>query len=506
MRKMSLLIIVSGVFSLAVMAGESEVNGSQIYNRSADKSWNQEIDIQKQKEDVVKQREKFRKEIERRQKKMESLNAAIDKTLAGEADLNARIAALKTQPEDTENLKKQDKLIKQLNRLIEKRRKIQSNIDEEASKIESASHELSIYESMPVDNNEGAVVESDSVVGEVQPADTSSRLPVLSELSNKLEKPLSPYVAADDGRGLIVGGNLIVGNNNVVIVVDDRQKAEEIAGLLRGGNRVSYRLSPHRPVEERDVFYRPFREKEYGDNNVEKAGDVFGESFFKHSALGFKVSTMGLGAEFATTLSRNLQFRIGYDWLVHDFRKMANFKIHDPAVNRATGAVVDPKLRSDLDFNYGNYHALIDLYPFRRGIIHLTAGVYYGRSEIKVAGQIVDGYNGSPLQLLEGHRWPDLYFADYKAPVENGYVTTNIKFENRWKPYLGVGLGRAVSRSPVSFKLELGLLYQGEYEFWLNDDELPTSEHADSFVKQANYRRWLKFYPVASFQMNIRIW
>jgi hypothetical protein len=482
MKRINLLAILFGSAAMMqvnaadgmqVKQNTMEMNSNSEHNAPAGERLNQETDIQKQ-------QEKMRKEIERRLKKIEDLKALTDRTHAEEEKLNAQIAELKTQPDSTENLKKQNILIKQINKQIKTRQKLERNINEEASKIESVSRKLSAYEEMMADNNNDAPAE-------------------LPDFMNVPRKTLFPSAAAGYGKGLIAGGNLIAGNNNVVIIVDDRQKAEDIAAMLQSGNIV--------PSSRERFFYQPLEEKEYRHNNAGQINKQFAESLFNHFSIGFGVSTMGLGAEIATTVSHNLQLRLGYDYFNYDFDKAIDVKIQDPAVNMATGVFIDPELRSGVAFDYSNYHALIDFYPLHRGIFHFTAGIYYGKSEINIGGRIIDGYDGKPLQLREDGRWPDLYFAGYKIPVNNGYVNMDIKPDNRWKPYFGIGLGRTVSKSPVSFKLEFGALYQGKYRFLQNGVELPESDrYVGSFVKEKYYTRWLKFYPAVSLQINIRLW
>ena len=523
-----------------VQPDDTRLEQQKAYNEALKDEMNREIQLNTQLQAQIKQQQKLEKELKKRADKQRKLEKRRQKLYENEAKLRGELAAIQLQPQSSEQMKREAKLTKQLNQQIAAREKTERDLniernseqiarqnayqyqpDTQISQNNTISQQTSVDQSLipptptsTVQQKNDNYIQNNAPVS-IQPTTQPVSQPVIQPDHLNALKQVRETLTPDDEKGLHISGNLIVGNNNVIIVVDDKDKAGEVIEAFQKGYKqpdyqpnsaAASKQIPSTRYMDDDSFYEPVKKRYYRDDNTGKIKKIFTESLFDHTSLGIKASTMGIGVELATTLSRNLQFRAGYNYA--DFNRTIKFKTNDEALDLAVGAQISPKLKSDVDFRYNNWHALIDLYPLRGKIFHFTAGVYYGDSKINVDGQIVDKQTSAPLQLAEGvEKWPDLYFADYKIPVNNGNVKADVELGNKWKPYFGIGLGRTVSKSPVSLKLEIGALYQGKYAIKQNGVELAKDKtHADSFVNEKDYTRWLKFYPVVNLQVSIRLW
>ena len=123
--------------------------------------------------------------------------------------------------------------------------------------------------------------------------------------------------------------------------------------------------------------------------------------------------------------------------------------------------------------NMVNGKFLVNFYPFPLNSFHVTAGAYFGK------GDIVEVYNTNDGQLntineanaiirdanqkIPGLNQPEigLELGDYLLQPDkygNAKATLNT---NGFKPYLGLGYGRAVPHKRVGFKVDLGVMFWG---------------------------------------------
>ena len=115
--------------------------------------------------------------------------------------------------------------------------------------------------------------------------------------------------------------------------------------------------------------------------------------------------------------------------------------------------------------NMVNGKFLINFYPFPLNGFHITAGAYFGK------GSIVEVRNTIPRQLsaISEYNKSDIGAAnpigvevgDYLLkPDDNGDASATLN-TNGFKPYLGLGYGRAVPHKRVGFKVDLGVMFWG---------------------------------------------
>lgn len=225
---------------------------------------------------------------------------------------------------------------------------------------------------------------------------------------------------------------------------------------------------------------------------------------FSHLSVGLRASTMGGGIEVATPLSNYFTLRGGLNFMGY---KTSTFDLglDDPNgdFEEAFGYTPDYNMKGELNFTNG--HLLVDFYP-TKGIFHLTAGAFIGANRLKANGLLVDQY-GNPAELLPGKKWPTVDFDGHQLVLDGPNLDATLQLGQVIKPYFGLGLGRAVAKNNrVSFKFELGLIYQGNYSLKQNGKKLDVSATAsESFEDFDTYTNLLKWWPMLNFQLSYRI-
>ena len=244
---------------------------------------------------------------------------------------------------------------------------------------------------------------------------------------------------------------------------------------------------------------------------------VFSQNNFKSfgsMSLGVKASTFGYGFEAATPLNKLLMLRLGVnltngaDKLIGKLVGDLNFPLpEDEDFIESFGYMPDLGIKPGINFTHGNL--LLDFHP--AGIFHITVGAFVGGSKLKVDGRLVDS-NNQPSKLLPGKTWPVLEIGAQKQKIDmmNGQARLDVLLGNAVKPYLGLGLGRAVPKKRVSFKFELGAIYQNGYKIKNNGTVLDLKNAPETEVQniQNNVNKFSKFvmiWPMLNFQVCCRI-
>lgn len=136
--------------------------------------------------------------------------------------------------------------------------------------------------------------------------------------------------------------------------------------------------------------------------------------------------------------------------------------------------------------NNTTWHFLLDLYPFGgKSSFHATIGAYFGPSEVisvynKESGFLkpIVAYNQAIINAQSptadpgvtqvvnqyGLKMIGAELGDYfitPNPADNGDVEVNAKV-NSFRPYLGIGFGRAVPKGRIGCQFDLGVQFWGK--------------------------------------------
>ncbi|RRC98761.1 hypothetical protein [Prevotella sp. OH937_COT-195] len=166
---------------------------------------------------------------------------------------------------------------------------------------------------------------------------------------------------------------------------------------------------------------------------------------FDHLSAGLTLGTSGIGIDIATSVTEHVQVRAGYSFI-------PKFTYKTDVGYKMKGTSHQTEIEGKL--SWGNAKLLVDVYPFKNSSLHATIGAYIGTDGI------VTAQNNTPITGLDPGE--GLEIADYIiSPDENGIAKASIKVAS-FKPYLGIGIGRAVPRGRFCVSGDLGMQFWGE--------------------------------------------
>jgi len=244
----------------------------------------------------------------------------------------------------------------------------------------------------------------------------------------------------------------------------------------------------------------PSKRVVYEETEVNKSDKIA----FNHLNLSLRLNTLGFGLEAATPLNEQFVLRGGFDLFPISFGNHTySLRKEFSQLEYAFGYI--PQYRGKAKVNFFNGHVLADFYPIKTGIFHITAGVFIGSNKATLDGFLSDP-NDNPAKLLPGYEWPVFEYGNHRIDLTGGNLDFDLKLGNVIKPYVGVGLGRAFSKNKFGFKVELGVMYQGDYTLKQNGSEFRFGDIILSDGKDAeDYEKWLKWWPMLNFQLTYRI-
>lgn len=232
------------------------------------------------------------------------------------------------------------------------------------------------------------------------------------------------------------------------------------------------------------------------------------KKLFNHLSVGVNIGTPGIGLDVAMPAGHYVQLRAGIA-IMPTFKASTALDINQPSVD-IEGVNMNFPSSVDIEGKTGftNGKILVDVYPFKRSSFHLTAGAYFGSSKIVEAYNKEDGilsditeYNN---QVSESEKI-GYELGDYLlTPDANGNINANIKTTS-FKPYVGLGFGRAVPNKRVGFMFELGCMFWNSPKLYCNGDQLTennVSGDAGGIIKTMSK---ITVYPVLNFRICGRI-
>jgi hypothetical protein len=228
-------------------------------------------------------------------------------------------------------------------------------------------------------------------------------------------------------------------------------------------------------------------------------------------AIGVEAGLYGPGITLATSLSPNFKLKVALDRFSYQHNGSFDLNVDgyvqpvdgyvqneaNPDVVELGGSLMNPKL----DFMNGKI--MLDCYPMRNGIFSLSLGVYAGNNSISVAGKIND------FERLEKKIVFDFEDAVVQ-PDPNGSFSAKLKLGSTIKPYVGFGLGRTIANSRIGFKLDFGLVYQGDYKFDKGGNVILTglgmSDRVSRLAEDLDVPEWiLKCWPMVNVSLSCRL-
>lgn len=236
---------------------------------------------------------------------------------------------------------------------------------------------------------------------------------------------------------------------------------------------------------------------------------------FNHLSVGLNVGTTGIGADIAMPVTRFLDIQAGitimpkikYNTELHLNMPLSNISNVLPIPLDINNVPIQGKLKML------NGKVMINFYPIPVSSFHITAGAYFGGGEVAELYNTIDGQltpvNQANAFIRENNLPYDeigLKLGDYLlTPDANGNVKATLKTKG-FKPYVGLGFGRAVPKKRIGFKFDLGAMFWGTPEVIdHNGVELIKQDWDGKDGGAFRIISKIKVYPVLNFRLCGRI-
>ena len=237
------------------------------------------------------------------------------------------------------------------------------------------------------------------------------------------------------------------------------------------------------------------------------AQSVGDRRLLNHLGVGVSAGVLdGIGFEVSTPLTGFFAIRAGVSFLPSLSR---TFNVDLTGIDDYNKYFIKDNADIKVKTGFTNWKFLVDIHPFK-GMFRLTAGAYFGSDVFASAENaedfLKDGYKGTS-GVVEG---------DYKYMSDlQGNVKADIKV-NKFKPYVGIGVGRAVPKGRLAFNFDFGVQFWGKPSLWTNtqDDLTGNSVYTKiekDHVKDKDFKDGLDYAskvivcPVISFRLTGRI-
>lgn len=248
----------------------------------------------------------------------------------------------------------------------------------------------------------------------------------------------------------------------------------------------------------------------------------------KNLAVGVGVGTTGIVIDASTTIHNYFGVRFGVDIMPKiKVNKDINLKTATGSLSQLTNEVStlntllsaadletidlsrypDGKLPDKMPvqgkFTNTSWHFLIDVYPFGAAHgFHATVGAYFGPSEIinlynRDDGflQPINAYNNAYLyaqrtadpsikSIVDKYDMIGAEMGDYFVtpnPAQNGNLNAYAKVKS-FRPYLGIGFGRAVPKNRIGCQFDLGVQFWGKPDVYIPTYNKATGTYQDEKI------------------------
>ena len=223
-------------------------------------------------------------------------------------------------------------------------------------------------------------------------------------------------------------------------------------------------------------------------------------NIFNHLGVGVHAATTGFGVEVATPITKFVTLRAGASFMP-GFSFNSDIDGHY-SINDATYGSYEGDFEMEVEGSLRRTQGsvIFNVHPFAdKSSFYVAAGAYFGGASVIT----LKGHSEELMNLPAEH--PYIEVGDYKLPVDkDGNVNGSLRVAN-FRPYLGLGFGRAVPKRRLNFGVELGVQFMGHMKVYNNHTELKTDKVLDN---NDDWQKWmdkLTVYPVLKFTLSGRI-
>ena len=216
-----------------------------------------------------------------------------------------------------------------------------------------------------------------------------------------------------------------------------------------------------------------------------------------HMGLSVGVGTTGVTVDLSTMFTDYIGVRVGAD-IFPKIKYKTDLDLDIPSDAQQTWEQVRanvptlPNLPKDIEVegktNMAGGHLLVDVHPFKSSF-RLTVGAYLNQDKV------ISVYNTSQQAVLRSIYQYNHHTGDFSnipqtsgapakigaelgdyflEPDAQGNVEANIKV-NKFRPYVGLGFGRAVPKKRIGCQFDLGVQFWGSPAVYMQDSKLEES-------------------------------
>lgn len=228
------------------------------------------------------------------------------------------------------------------------------------------------------------------------------------------------------------------------------------------------------------------------------AGSAFhaNAQYFDHLGANLQLGTNGISVEAVSNITDYVNVRLGADFMPGiKFNTDVQYSINVKGPDN----LPDPQNRSTtLTGNLGRVqgHFLFNVYPYPKVPFYVAVGGYFaGDKLIKVTGKIDDFDH-----LKESG---NVVIGNYEIPAdENGNIKGGLKV-NGFRPYVGIGWGRAIPKKLLNFGVDLGVQFEGKPKLYTDYGSLSKTEMEDNNTLNKIINN-LGVYPVLALKLEFK--
>ena len=226
---------------------------------------------------------------------------------------------------------------------------------------------------------------------------------------------------------------------------------------------------------------------------------------FSNLGISLNGSTSGVGFTLSTPLAKHFVLRAGYQFSYLSYGY--TYKDFDPVVVAGRSVEV-PDLDIEGKLNVGAAHAMIDYVPFKKGKgkFFITAGLFMGQSDLVTLDGQFDMNHPNIKEIQQAGLLKEIQLElgdDMVCVGPDGNMAAAIKVKGI-RPYIGLGVGRAIPKHRFGFRAEIGAIFHGKPEL-VSANLIPNANGKGEINDFTNTLSKVVAYPHISLQLTYKL-
>ena len=201
-----------------------------------------------------------------------------------------------------------------------------------------------------------------------------------------------------------------------------------------------------------------------------------------HLGVSVGIGTTGITVDLSTMFTEYVGVRAGAD-IIPNLKMDADLDLEfgdmeDEFIQQFPGSDLDSEIKLQGKLALTTGHLLVDIHPFKSQF-RVTVGAYFGNDKIisvytKESNKLLENiyqFNQNPANEKIGFELGDYLL----EPSKDGNLEASIRV-NKFRPYLGIGFGRAVPKKRLGCQFDLGAQFWGSPAIYAQDHKVTESD------------------------------